>query len=447
MACNKLGGTSVCAVERSPMAAETYFANFVSSQKDVDAEYAKHLAKTIPDQVRAGLLVNDVRVFKNCIETVRELLHGRELGILAGGPPCQGFSLAGRRSPDDPRNELVWDFLEIAELLSPLAVLMENVDAIKADFERENRAGVMSDLEDALQRTASRHGGYAVARLSLRADHYGVPQRRKRVFLIGVRKDIASTTGIPDRDSWDSEQATLDPPHSPVAPAALATPAPTARDAIWDILHSRYEPLDAAPTVLARAYALWARGVEDSQRTIPSTLNGMEPPNHGFRSHRTTTRTRFRLLRLFREHGITNHPFILAATGLGGIESQLRPLEPFLPIELPMQTVETPRELVHLVRSLPSLKQSQRALDSNAPAPTITTLPDDLCHYAADRTLTVREMARLQSFPDSFVFRGKNTTGGTLRRVEVPQYSQVANAVPPLLAAALGIQLKNLLSC
>ena len=139
---HQAGWDVVCAVERSPMAADTYFANFVSSQEDVDTDYAEHLAKTIPDQVRAGLLVNDVRVFKDCVETVRELLHGRELGLLAGGPPCQGFSLAGRRSPDDPRNELVWDFLEIAELLSPLTVLMENVDAIKADFERENRAGI-----------------------------------------------------------------------------------------------------------------------------------------------------------------------------------------------------------------------------------------------------------------------------------------------------------------
>ena len=440
------GWDVVCAVERSPMAAETYFANFVSSRKDIDAEYAEHLAKAIPDQVRGRLLVDDVRVFEACIDTARELLGGRELGLLAGGPPCQGFSFAGRRSPDDPRNDLVWNFLKITELLSPLAVLMENVDAIQTDFEQAKRAGVLSDLEDALERTASRHGGYAVARLALRADQYGVPQRRKRVFLIGVRKDVASTIGMPERDAWDSEEATLECSGSPVAPTVAATPAPTASEAIWDLLHSQYEPIDSAPTVSAREYALRARGGDDSPEATPEVLNGVEPPNHNFRSHRDTTQTRFRLLRLFREHGITNHPFVLAATGQAGIESQLRPLETLLPIEFPMRTVETPQQLAYLVRSLPSLKQTQRALDGNAPSPTITTLPDDLCHYAADRTLTVREMARLQSFPDSFVFRGKDTTGGMRRRVEVPQYSQVANAVPPMLATALGIQLKKLLS-
>jgi DNA (cytosine-5)-methyltransferase 1 len=76
---------------------------------------------------------------------------------------------------------------------------------------------------------------------------------------------------------------------------------------------------------------------------------------------------------------------------------------------------------------------------STQPAPTITTLPDDVLHYSEPRILTVRECARLQSFPDWFEFKGKYTTGGALRKKECPRYTQVGNAVPPLLARALGL--------
>ena len=68
----------------------------------------------------------------------------------------------------------------------------------------------------------------------------------------------------------------------------------------------------------------------------------------------------------------------------------------------------------------------------------MTTLPDDMIHYAEPRILTVREMARLQSFPDWFQFKGKYTTGGDRRTKECPRYTQVGNAVPPLLAEAIG---------
>ena len=69
------------------------------------------------------------------------------------------------------------------------------------------------------------------------------------------------------------------------------------------------------------------------------------------------------------------------------------------------------------------------------------TIPDDYVHYNAPRSLTVREMARLQSFDDNFVFQGKRSTGGNKRRVEIPQYTLVGNAVPPLLARAIGMEI------
>ncbi len=84
------------------------------------------------------------------------------------------------------------------------------------------------------------------------------------------------------------------------------------------------------------------------------------------------------------------------------------------------------------------LKHRTVPMSPAQPAPTLTTLPDDILHYSDPRILTVREYARLQSFPDWFEFKGKYTTGGERRKVECPRYTQVGNAVPPLLAKAIG---------
>jgi DNA (cytosine-5)-methyltransferase 1 len=90
-------------------------------------------------------------------------------------------------------------------------------------------------------------------------------------------------------------------------------------------------------------------------------------------------------------------------------------------------------------------KRSATVLSSSQPAPTVTSIPDDLVHYAEPRVLTVRECARLQTFPDSFEFRGPYTTGGRKRRFELPRYTQVANAVPPLFAEQIGLAWKEVL--
>ena len=91
-------------------------------------------------------------------------------------------------------------------------------------------------------------------------------------------------------------------------------------------------------------------------------------------------------------------------------------------------------------------KRTTTPLDGQAPAPTVTTLPDDLVHYSDPRTMSVREHARLQSFPDWFSFRGPYTSGGSQRRRACPRYTQVGNAVPPLLAEGLGETLIGLLA-
>jgi DNA (cytosine-5)-methyltransferase 1 len=83
-------------------------------------------------------------------------------------------------------------------------------------------------------------------------------------------------------------------------------------------------------------------------------------------------------------------------------------------------------------------KRSVTVLDRNQPSPTLTTLPDDYIHYAEPRILTVREYARIQSFDDSFEFKGNYTTGGVRRIREVPRYTQIGNAIPPLFGEQAG---------
>jgi DNA (cytosine-5)-methyltransferase 1 len=90
---------------------------------------------------------------------------------------------------------------------------------------------------------------------------------------------------------------------------------------------------------------------------------------------------------------------------------------------------------------LESDKRNYNVLKPNAQSPTVMTIADDYIHYSNPRALTVREMARLQSFDDSFVFQGKRSTGGNKRKMEVPQYTLVGNAVPPLMARAVALEI------
>jgi len=103
------------------------------------------------------------------------------------------------------------------------------------------------------------------------------------------------------------------------------------------------------------------------------------------------------------------------------------------------------RATVEQVEILLTKKNIRQRWASDQPSATIVTIADDYISPWEDRTFSVREMARCQSFDDSFEFLGKRTTGGLQRRVEVPQYTQVGNAVPPLLAKAVALEIKKVL--
>lgn len=221
------------------------------------------------------------------------------------------------------------------------------------------------------------------------------------------------------------------------------------KDAIEDLLNTK--EVQPAVTSLGK-YPLSLTSTFQS----PSQTNG-KVLNHEIRKHAFRIRSRFRFYQVIEkfQNGLrkgainlltgkevapilrdkilrefSNHE-LLFQDKIGDVDKLMKPKD--------IQDVESLMELI------PTKKHSQRALRECDPAPAQLTIPDDLCHYDPEqtRTLTVREMARLQSFPDWFVFRSKITTGGVQRKFEVPQYTQVGNAVPPLLAKALGETIQN----
>lgn len=124
------------------------------------------------------------RSFKHeacCGDIRRQTLPDRgAAALVVGGPPCQGFSVAGKMDPNDPRSRHVWDFLGVVKHVQPTAFVMENVMGLAV-----NRR--WRQLREALFREARRELGYRTELITLRASHFSVPQNRERMFLIGVR--------------------------------------------------------------------------------------------------------------------------------------------------------------------------------------------------------------------------------------------------------------------
>lgn len=191
-------------------------------------------------------------------------------------------------------------------------------------------------------------------------------------------------------------------------------------------------------------YAGFMRGCEGPDPV--DKIHNQMPRNH---SARTTER--FALYRYLADHSID--PGVLAVARQSGPTRKLRQ-EVACRLGDHADVLPDVGEFVHpgdtslvdVVMRLGTKKYTQRVVSADKPAPTVVTLPDDYVHPTKSRVMTVRELARLQSFPDWFEFRSKETTGSSRRRIEVPQYSQVGNAVPPLLAQAVGELLRRVVA-
>lgn len=320
-------------------------------------------------------------------------LRGK-IALVAGGPPCQGFSSAGRRKVNDPRNILMREYLKLVDLVRPKFVLMENVRGITQGFRDEGSTAVVNYSDELISALQAR---YDVAWTMVRASDYGVPQTRQRFILVGCEKDL----GVRANDvieAFDVERRRF------LRAMHIVTPV-DAKTAISDL---EIERGGSEPS---------AESIGFNQIKYIKPLTHYQKLMHGDCIGEMTD------LRLARHTEEVKHRFqkiIERCHRDGRLNVSLRTL---LRDEFSMR------------------KQALRVLDPHLPAPTITSMPDDLIHYSEPRTLTVRENARLQSFPDWFVFKGKYTSGGLRRRTEVPRFTQVANAVPPMMAQVLGMAL------
>lgn len=295
------------------------------------------------------MIEKDIRMLsaKEIIDTVRD-----KISIVAGGPPCQGFSMAGRRDLDDPRNFLFREFIRVVEKLSPKYFLMENVPGILSIEKGKFFSSIISSFEEI---------GYKTTIVLLDSSNFGVPQIRKRVFITGSNKKL-----------------------NPAEIKSVKRKPVCVKDAIGDL-----DFLDNGE------HATSYLKLPETEYQKKMRRNSSKLYNHQSSNHSKGTIKRF--------------AFLMQGQSVSDLPIKLR-----------------------------TRKFALYRLDGQRPSRTLTTLPDDYVHYKKNRILTVREMARLQSFPDSYIFLGPRTTGGVRRKTSAPQYTQVGNAVPPFLAKAVG---------
>ena len=290
-------------------------------------------------------------------------LDGQRVDVVIAGPPCQGFSLTGPRNFDDDRNKLYLSVIEAIQRYKPKAFVIENVPGMGTLYKGEIKQEVINRLQ-AL--------GYNVVSDVLCTADYGVPQKRKRLFFVGVLKDL----GVPRM------------PHATNAPENYVT----CRQALSD-LPPRI-PCDAEPQ--------WIGQEEDDYTAPPETSYQKK-----MRAKSTT---------LFNHVATKHKQFVIDTIKLvpeGGNHK-----------DLPKGVGESRK-----------FNEAWTRYHGDKPSKTIDTGHRNHFHYEYHRVPTIRENARLQSFPDDFVFFGSKTQ----------QNRQVGNAVPPLMGYHLGQVLKEIM--
>lgn len=293
-------------------------------------------------------------------ETIEEIINeigDRDIDVVIGGPPCQGFSLSGTRDEYDDRNSLFYAFFKLAKRINPKAIVIENVTGIINLYKGKARKEIYRLCDEM---------GYTCIHKLLYAPDYGVPQIRKRVFFVALRKDIGEFE-FPKAKYTESKYVTCE-------------------QAISDL-----------PTLESDL------GNELSEYIMAPTSEYQKLMRNGNK-------------KLFNHVGTkhTDHVVdVISQVPEGGNHKDLPPG----------------------VGDSRKFNEAWTRYHSKKPSKTIDTGHRNHFHYKLNRVPTVRENARLQSFPDDFIFVGNKTQ----------QNKQVGNAVPPLLGKAIGEKLKNYL--
>jgi len=389
---------------------------------------------------------------------------GGGVDLVSGGPPCQSFSMAGLRKQDCAKNSLPWEFAKFAKTINPKIALLENVTGILRPFKDENGKEYYAWFELAKAFAAI---GYVPLCLHVNAKFAGVPQNRPRFILMGVRKDFfdqLSQTFNASEKSLFSQPLNfynLTKHDHDVDLSSLKYFDVSKQDDFKLFKDSFLAPLVAHSESLVSVFdaiddlrlngSLSSKFAQSTFNVFQKTLNKRAMKNHDLRSNNELVKRRFRIYQVLQK--VTRSTQKQVSSVMKGDSDSIstdswKELANFdyLIESGKLIKFKLKKDFVEYLKGHKTKKQTQKALIANQPAPAALSIPDDACHYEELRTLTVREMARIQSFPDNFEFRSKVTTGGKMRSFEVPQYTQVGNAVPPLLGRALGLAISNLLS-
>lgn len=309
-------------------------------------------------------------------EEVDALIGNTVPDIIIGGPPCQGFSLANKRRnlvSDDPRNRLFYGFVKFINWYSPRAFVMENVKGLLSMKDGE----VLETILDAFK-NAGDFGGYDVAHKVLLASDYGVPQNRERVIIIGIRHDLGLQPRFPKPFNRE-HKITVD-------------------EAISDL-----------PQIEA------CQGTE--------VMNYPVEPQNEYQA----------LMRANMQY-VTNH---VAMRHTPRLIERFRAIQPGQSLVDVWETHGSVKRGAPGEKSNVKFGQNNQRLFGNMPAPTIAaSFQSNFIHPHLNRNFTAREGARLQSFPDDFIFEGMRTKMSWEKGLS--QYQQIGNAVPVLLAKAIG---------
>lgn len=366
---------------------------------EINAAYAATFKKNHPNTLVDNA---DIRTVDAHAVMGRLGLKPGIIDLIAGGPPCQGFSInAPIRSTEDKRNHLFREYLRFVEVFKPKAILIENVPGLVSFADGATLDAILKCLSDL---------GYGVGVRILGAAFYGLPQMRWRSIILGLRgrelpndaypKPICSASIKPNfRTTYKGQSLVVLPDAADAFDSDYASCSfTTVKDAIGDLPElkagEKYLEGGSYPCAPLSAYQERLRmgsiGIYNHQSMGLSKIN----------------QERFKHIRA------------------GGNWTDI-------PIELLPQGMQRARRSDHTKR--------YGRVEPHGLASTILTKCDPhwgaFIHYSQDRAFSVREAARIQSFPDRYIFTG------TL----VEQYAQVGNAVPPQLSEAVGRSLMAVL--